>query len=103
MRTKRKKYDNEFRREAIRLPTQSGVTCGQIERELGLYQGAISRWKKEMDEKKTDAFPCNGKQAGELAEIRALRLENERLRREWDILKKAAAYFSMDAIQDMHS
>ena len=103
MGSKRKRYDNEFRREAIRISSQPDVTCGQIEQELGLYQGAISRWKREMKEKKDSAFPGNGKLPAEQEELRALRRENERLRRERDILKKAAAYFSMDAIKDTRS
>jgi len=99
----RKKYDNSFRREAVRLSSQPGVTCGQVEKELGLYQGAISRWKREINEKQANAFPGNGKLPADQEELRSLKRELDRVTRERDILKKAAAYFSMDAIKDTRS
>ena len=76
----RKKYDNEFRREAIRLSSQAGVSRSQIERELGLYQGAISRWKRELETNAADAFPGNGNLGAEKQEVYALRKELERVK-----------------------
>jgi transposase len=44
------------------------------------------------------AFPGNGVQRAELAEIAALKKEVAKLKAERDILKKAAAYFAREAI-----
>jgi len=103
MSTKRKKYDNDFRREAVRLASEKGVSNSQIELELGLYQGAIGKWKKELSIDPQNAFPGNGRMKPEQEELRRLRRELERVSRERDILKKAAAYFSMDSIKDSDS
>jgi transposase len=43
------------------------------------------------------AFPGNGQQRLELAEIAALKKEVAKLKAERDILKKAAAYFAREA------
>ena len=45
----RKRYDAEFKRESVRLADTSGKTDRQIERDLGLYQGAILRWRDELE------------------------------------------------------
>jgi len=44
----KKRYDAEFKRESVRLSDSSGKTDHQIEQDLGLYQGAIGRWRKEF-------------------------------------------------------
>ena len=99
----RRKYDSEFKREAIRLASEPGVKDRTIETDLGLYQGAIRHWRKELEKDSTHAFPGVGHLKPVDEELRRLRKENERLKRERDILKKAAAYFSMDAIKDSRS
>jgi transposase len=43
------------------------------------------------------AFPGNGPQRADIAEITALKKEVAKLKAERDILKKAAAYFARDA------
>ena len=37
----RKQYDDSFKREAVRLASEPGVKDRTIEKDLGLYQGAI--------------------------------------------------------------
>lgn len=44
-----------------------------------------------------DAFPGHGRRAGSEAEIARLRRENERLKEENVILKKAAVYFAKES------
>jgi transposase len=85
--TRRKRYDNEFRREAVRLADEPGANDRDVERDLGLYQGAIGKWRKELKEDPVHAFPGHGRMKPEQEEIRRLRRENERLRRERNILK----------------
>ena len=99
----RKKYDDTFKREAVRLANESGKRDRQIEQELGLYQGAIRHWRMALEEDSIHTFPGTGHQKPLEEENWRLRKENARLIRERDILKKAAAYFSMDAIKDSHS
>ena len=91
-----KRYDKEFKIEAVRLASEPGHTQAQIQRELGIGQGVISRWKRELEADSEHAFPGKGHLKPQDEELHRLKRENERLRRERDILKKAVAIFSED-------
>jgi len=91
-----KRYDKEFKFEALRLASEPGNTQAGIERDLGISQGIISRWKRELGEDGEQAFPGKGRLKPQDEELRRLKRENDRLRRERDILKKAVAIFSED-------
>ena len=90
----RRKYDNEFKREAVRLVVEEGRKASEVERNLGITPTLVSRWVREMTEDPEYAFPGKGRLKAPDEEIRKLQRENERLRRERDILKKAVAIFS---------
>jgi transposase len=89
-----KRYDAEFKRESVRLADTSGKTDRQIERDLGLYQGAIRRWRDELEADPIDAFPGTGHQKPLEEENRRLLRELDIAREERDILKKVVAIFS---------
>jgi transposase len=91
-----KRFDKEFKIEAVRLASEPGNTQSGIERDLGISQGIISRWKRELRKDGDQAFPGKGRLKPNDDEMRRLKRENERLRRERDILKKAVAIFSED-------
>src|SRR5262245_18961415 len=95
---KLKAYSREFKLETLRLLKSSGKSKAQLERELGLYQGQLSLWEKAFNKeggnvaRLEQAFPGTGHQSDAEAELSRLRRENEILRQERDILKKAIAY-----------
>jgi transposase len=91
-----KRFDKEFKIEAVRLALEPGNTQSGIERDLGISQGIISRWKRELRKDGDQAFPGKGRLKPNDDEMQRLKRENERLRRERDILKKAVAIFSED-------
>jgi transposase len=90
----RRTYSREFKLEALRLLETSGKSAAQIERDLGIGAGGLSRWKKQFAEEGKQAFPGQGRRTGEQERMRQLERENEVLRQERDILKKAVAIFS---------
>lgn len=90
------RYDREFKLEAIGLATELGNTATAVEQRLGISQGCISRWKREFRENGDKAFHGKGHLPLHSEELRRLRRENERLRRERDILKKVVAIFTED-------
>jgi transposase len=92
----RRKYDEAFKREAVRLVEDEGMKASQVERDLGISTGLVGRWKKLIKEDGQHPFPGSGYQRPEQAELTRLKRENDRLRRERDILKKAMAIFSED-------
>jgi len=94
MSRKRKTYSGEFKRETLRLVETSDLSIAQIERDLGLPKGIVHHWKRQLAEDGEEAFPGKGQLKSEDELIRQLKRENEILRQERDILKKAVAIFS---------
>jgi len=90
----RRTYTAEFKREAVRLLETSGKSAAQIERDLGIGAGCFWRWKQKLSEGEENAFPGHGRLTPEQEHLRHLERENEILRQERDILKKAVAIFS---------
>lgn len=90
----KKRYDVEFKKEAIRLSDSSGKKDREIEQDLGLYPNAIGRWRKALEADPIDAFPGTGHQKPLEEENRQLRRELAIAREERDILKKAVTIFS---------
>ena len=89
---KRRQYMGEFKREAVRLVTEGGLSIAQVARDLGLTDNLVSRWKKEAEQNGQRAFPGQGHPQDE--EMARLRRENDVLRQEREILKKAISIFS---------
>ena len=90
----RKQYTGEFKLEAVRLLETSGRSASQLERELDIGRGSLYRWKREFAADGEEAFPGHGRCTAEQERLRQLERENEVLRQERDILKKAIAIFS---------
>jgi len=91
-----RKYDREFKLEAVRMASEPGVTAKEVERRLGIGTGVLSRWKRQFKDDGQQAFPGKGHLKPEDERMRRLKRECDRLRRERDILKKALAIFSTD-------
>ncbi len=89
-----RKYDREFKLKAIGLAAEEGAQATEVERRLGLSQGIIFRWKRPLHSEGAAAFPGKGHLSASDEQVRDLQRENDRLRRERDILKKALAIFS---------
>ena len=88
------RFTKEFEEEAVRLVRTSGRTKREIAADLGLGLSTLTRWLARSRDRAMDA-PERPPPAGEdmAAELKRLRRENEILRQERDILKKATAFF----------
>jgi len=93
---KRRTYPTEFKKEAIDLVERDGLSCVQVEKDLGIGKGVVSRWIKERKKLKDDAFCGSGNIRPSEREYKNLKKELERVKRERDILKKAVAIFSKE-------
>ncbi len=92
---KRRKFSGEYKREAVRLASQSGVTKSQIGRELGINPNLLGRWCRDYATNGTAAFPGQGKAHDE--EMAALKRELARVKKERDFLRVAATFFARDS------
>jgi transposase len=95
----RRHFTDEFKTEAIALLASSGRPLLQIARELGISPSMLRNWRNRREGRNAGSapHPIPGTTASSLdpaAEISRLRRENDRLRMERDILKKAVAIFS---------
>jgi transposase len=91
---KRRRYDREFKREAVKLVTDEGRPVAVVARNLGIHENLLHKWKKQYAEDPPYAFPGKGHLKEPDEEMRRLRKELADVREERDILKKALAIFS---------
>jgi len=94
MTSKRRSYTDEFKREAVGLWESSDKSAAEVEAELGLSAGRLSKWKARMKRDGKRAFVGHGGRTPEQERIRQLERELAVTREERDILKKAVAIFS---------
>ena len=94
---KRKQFTKEFKLEAVRLLESAGRPGSEIARELGIRRNQLYKWQVELRSKGARAFPGHGQHPELADELTRLKRENERLREERDILKKAAAFFAKES------
>ena len=92
----RRVHTKEFKLEAVRLATQPGATFKATAASLGINESLLHSWKRQLAADRQQAFPGHGRLKPDDEEIRALRLENKRLREERDILKKATLFFAQE-------
>jgi transposase len=96
----RRQFTDEFKREAVALLTSSGRPLLQIASELGISPSMLRNWRNRSEGQNAgSALRLTSASAPHSApdsasEISRLRRENDRLRMERDILKKAVAIFS---------
>jgi transposase len=98
MATKRRTYTPEFKAEAVKLVTEQGYSIAEAARSLGIHQTLLRSWKQALEVQSDQPFPGHGKLPPFEEELRRLRTENQRLRVERDILKKATALFALEVM-----
>ena len=90
----RRQYTDEFKREAVALLASSGRPLLQIANELGISPSMLRNWRNGSGGRHPIPAAAPHSVPDPAAEISRLRRENDRLRMERDILKKAVAIFS---------
>ena len=92
----KRRFTEEFKREAVRLGTQAGVSKTKVAQELGIGVGILGRWVRESRSGRWEMSAGKPLKSEQQAEIERLRRELNRVKTERDILKKAVAYFAKD-------
>ncbi len=77
----------------MHLVESSKKSKSAIARDLGISDSALSTWCKAFGTDGEQAFPGKGHQTALEEEVRRLQRENEVLKQERDILKKAVRIF----------
>jgi len=86
----RRKFSDEFKRDAVEIVTSSGKSIAQVARELGIYDSTLGNWVKQDE---IDRGVRDGVSTSDREEVTELRRENARLRMERELLKRAVAFW----------
>ena len=97
MAKQRRNYTREFKVEAVQRIAAEGKSLAEVARELGLGESLLRSWKTALAAEGEQAFPGKGQLPAIEEELRRLRADNQRLRMEREILKKAAAFFARES------
>ncbi len=93
-------YTKEFKVQACKLVIEDNIKPRLVAEKFGIHEVMLYRWVTEYKTYGEEAFVGKGRQRSADAELKKLRKENEELRMENEILKKAAAYFAREHKND---
>jgi transposase len=91
----KRRFTREYKEEALRLWEANSGRSKETGEQLGISPAYLPKWRREL-QRADRSHPASAGQpvaGSEAAENVRLRRENERLRMERDILKKAAIIF----------
>jgi transposase-like protein len=94
-RRKRRAFTDEFKAETVRLVLEGGKTVAEVARDLDLTESAVRVWVHQAKVDRGQGKPGELTTA-EREELQLLRREVKQLRKEREILKKAAAFFAKE-------
>ena len=86
----RRKFSDEFKRDAVEIVNSSGKSIAQVARELGIYDSTLGSWVKQDE---INRGVRDGVTTADREEVTELRRENARLRMERELLKRAVAFW----------
>jgi transposase len=96
----KRKYDREFKINAVKLYQNGKKPRAEVGRDLGVPESTFAKWVREVEkEGELKAFPGEGKIKASHEELYHLRRELSEIRQERDILKKALAIFSQKPVR----
>jgi transposase len=89
-----KRYTDEFKRSAVALVVEQKCSANQAAESLGIRESTLQYWLKKHRE--NGGAVSSVEEKGLRARNAELERENQRLKLERDILKKAAAFFARE-------
>ena len=79
----RRRFSDEFKRDAVEIVRSSDKSIAEIARELGIYDSSLGNWVKQDQ---VDRGEGEGLTSDERQELSELRRENSRLAMERELL-----------------
>lgn len=87
-------FGKDFKYEAIQLMNEGKRSVREIAKDLDVHPNMLHQWRRKYRADMEQAFPGKGHLKAPEEEMRQLQRENEDLREEKEIFKKALAIFS---------
>ena len=88
----RRKFDDDYKGQAVRLVLDEGQSVTAVARDLNLARTALHNWVEQARADRSGGK--TGLTTAERDELTRLRRENRILQEEREILKKATAFFA---------
>lgn len=95
----RRKYGAEFKRMVVDEFMTGGESQVALEKKYGIGGGGISRWVRDYQEHRDEAFPGNGQLRTSEQEIAALRRQVQNLTEQVTVLKKVLQIVAQSPIE----
>ena len=92
----RRSFTREFKADAVALVLDEDRTIADVARSLGIGESNLGNWVRQA---RIDRGEREGLTTSERAELVELRKENNRLRMERDLLKRATAFWVKESGQ----
>ena len=92
----RRRFTEEFRREAVKAVEQPGRTVTTVARELGVERSVVKRWRESFAAGKYEKDAKLPLKSAQQQENEQLRRELAKGKMERDILKKALGFFAKE-------
>jgi transposase len=100
MTEKRRVIGRGVKLEAVRRIKEFGEAPNEVAQALGVRADQVRHWMKQLGVAAAEGGLAPGREtltSREREELKALRRENDQLRKEREFLKKAAAYFAKES------
>lgn len=91
----RRKFSEEFKREAVGLTRLPGANVAQIAQDLGVGSNLLWRWRRELEVHGKQSFVGAGVARDQ--ELLALKRQLAKVTKERDFLRDAAAFFAKES------
>jgi transposase len=92
----RRKFSDEFKRDAVELVRSTGRSVSDVAAELGLYDSTLGNWVRQAQ---SDDVEREGLSSDEQARLAELEREAAELRMERDLLKRTVAFWVTESTQ----
>ena len=92
----RRRYTEEFTREAVQLVRESAQPVAQVARDLGIPDHVLYRWTAQHRQAEAHGT-TRAAQRAEAEELMRLKRELARVTQERDFLRRAAAFFAQES------
>jgi transposase len=95
-RKKRRRFNAEFKADAVRLVLEEGRSITSVAKALEIPNSCLSNWVQQAEADKGEGAP-GALTSAEKRELVQLRRKVKQLETEREILKKAAAFFAKES------
>lgn len=96
MSTMRRNFDASFKLEVAKMVKDQGLRITDVCRSMDVGESAVRRWVRQYEAERQGKAGLGKPLTAEQQRIRQLETENDALRQDVAILKKASAFFARE-------